>query len=165
MIITKENATYVQKYDLKFLRNIYRILPEDIDQKIFNNPDIDPDDYNIFDFFKFTDPKDIEYFSNLECLNDYTYIKELSKEEFQEMVKNVVRRLDEITKKLYNTDKNDPEYSSIFLQYKSLNYKVVDLRHIAEYKNGFIDMNLPKEHKLKIPKLMQRIFSPKTSKN
>ncbi len=165
MIISKDNAIYIQKQDLEFLKYYYNMLPTYISQKIFENPDINLDDYSKYDLFKFDDSKDIEFFNSIDCLIDYTSIKNFSIGQLVELGKNYAKQLEEITKRLYATNNSNQEYSSILLQYKSLNYKLSSLRDIIDFLNGAINMPLPKKnnHKAKISKLIQKHFQKSKS--
>lgn len=162
MKIIQDNSLYIQKIDLEFLKYHARILPENISKKIFENPEIDLDDYNKYDLFKFDEPQDIEFFQNLDFIIDYTVIKDYNNEELYEYVKTCHKEFESTALQLFTTNKKDPQYTNVLFRYKVLSYKKLSLYHISEFKNGLLDMPLPKPNKDKsIKKLLNKLLTKK----
>ena len=159
MKIIQDDAVYVQKIDLKFLKYYHRILPENISKKIFENPKIDLDDYNKYDLFKFDEPQDIEFFQSLDFIVDYMVIKDYNNDELENYAESCQKELESISQQLYTTDKKDPEYATISSRYKVLSYRQISLYHISEFKSGLLDMPLSKTNKQGMKKLINKVFS------
>ena len=140
-IITKA-AAYVQKIDLEILKYTLHYLPQSISSKIFENCELDVDDFNKYDFFKFEDEKDIEFFKSIDWLIDYNSVRDLTNEEITKIGRDYVEQRDQIAKKLY-TASDYEEYNDILFQYKLINYQITSLNDISDFKNGLLKINLP----------------------
>ena len=66
MKIITNTAVYVQKIDLEFFKYSLHSLPQSISSKIFENSELDVDDFNKYDFFKFENKNDIEFFRSID---------------------------------------------------------------------------------------------------
>lgn len=165
MKIMRENALYIQKIDLEFLKYYYRILPEDISNMIFSNPEINLDDLSKYDFLKIEDPQVIKYFQNVDAIIDYNSIENYSIDELGEIGKKYNIEFDIIARQLYTTNKSDSKYAHILSQYKELNYKIKTLVDIIDYKNGLLILNLPgSKEKSNIKKLINKFIAKKSTK-
>lgn len=159
MKIIQDNAIYVQKVDLEFLKYDARILPENILKSIFENPQIDLDDYEKYDLFKFDEPQDVEFFQKLDFIVDYTVIQDYNNDELKKYAETCQNEFESIAQQLYNADKNDLEYATMSFRYKVLSYRQISLYHIGEFKHGLLDMPLPKTNKQGIKKLINKVLS------
>lgn len=163
MKITTKNYIYIQKRDLVLLKDIYRILPENIINKVFNEYPSNIYDYNEFDFIKFTDTDIINYFEYLDCISEYKELQTLTKQELVELGISWSKAYDSTARTLYSLEKDDPNYENILYQYKTLEFKVLSFRHIIDFFNGLIDMPLPFpfNQKFKTKQLINKIIPTK----
>lgn len=167
MKISTKDAIYVQKKDLEFLKFQARALPSSINQKIFENSMLDLDDYDKYDFLMFENEEDIEFFKSLDWLIDYTEIKDLENDELRQIGENLVKRNDEVAKKLYSIEEKDESYKSTIQEYMLLSYQITTLSDISDMNNGMLKIKLPNTNdtnnidntKVNIPKLIKNILS------
>lgn len=156
MKIITNHLAYVQKIDLEFLKYRLHSLPQSISSKIFENSEIDVDDFNKYDFFKFDDVSDIEFFKGIDWIIDYDSIRNLTDIEIKAMGRTYVERLEQITKILYKMTSDNKDYENVLLQYKLLHYQITSLNDILDFKSGLLKMTLPNKDN-KLQKLI-RIF-------
>ena len=158
MKISTKNSMYVQKKDLEFLKDIVRLLPLSISKKIFENKDLDTDDYDIYDFFEFTDEEDIEFFRSLDWLIDYTQVKDLENDELRQIATIVAQRYDEVARKLHSINQKDEGYRNTIEECTLLSYQITTLEDIADINSGLLKIKMPNT-KVSIPKLIKNFFS------
>lgn len=158
MKIITNHVVYVQKVDLEFFKYRLHSLPQSISSKVFENSEIDVDDFNIYDFFRFEDVSDIEFFKSIDWIIDYDSVRNLTDIEIKEMGKACVERLEQITKKLYVMTSDNKDYENVLLQYKLLNYQIASLNDIIDFKSGLLKMTLPDEGN-KLQKLIRKLFT------
>lgn len=142
MKIITNTAVYVQKIDLEFLKYRLHSLPQTISSKIFENNKLDVDDFDKYDFFKFEDKNDIEFFKGIDWLIDYNSIKDLPTEEITKSGRDCVEKREQITKKLYGRASAE-EYDELLLQYVLINNKIKSLNDIIDFKLGLLKIKLP----------------------
>lgn len=101
MKIITDRAVYVQKNDIAFLNQTDLDIPASIYLKAFgNSPTTIIDDSNRFDFLKFDDEREIEYFRNLEWIIDYNEVKDLDEEQLMEIGQSIAQTKNGIAKKV-----------------------------------------------------------------
>lgn len=128
---------YVQKIDLEFLKYRLHSLPQFISSKIFESRKINVDDNNKYDFFRFEDIDEIEFFKGISWIIDYD---------------SLIALTDQDIKKLSN------DYEDILLQYKLLNYQIASLNDFIDFKSGRLKITLPREEN-KLQKIIRKIFA------
>lgn len=158
MKISTKNAIYVQKQDLEFLKYRLRSLPSSINDKIFENVELDPDDFDKYDFFKFEEEEDIEFFKSLDWLIDYTAVKDLGIEELKYIGENLVKKFEEVACFLYSIDEKSDDYKKTILDYTVLQYQNATLSDIFDLKNGLLKIKLPNT-RIHLPRLVRDFFS------
>lgn len=158
MKITTKNSIYVQKKDLEFLNYTIRILPPSIIQKVFENKDLDPDDYDKYDFFEFTDGEDIAFFRSLDWLIDYSEFNELDQEDQRQIGKKIAERYDEVAKNIHHMKDKDDDYKKTLQEYTILSYQITTLEDISDINNGLLKIKMPNT-KVSIPKLIKNLIS------
>ena len=94
-IFRKENnrdVVYVQMQDIMFIENELDdiAIPASIHIKICPKGVTMVDDSNRFDFVKFDKEPEVDFFKTLNFIIDYNDYKDLTDEQFQERLKNVV---------------------------------------------------------------------------
>ena len=95
MKVFKDDAVYVQIYDLGFLFNHGIKMPFSVFEKSFkDSSDISVNKYK---FKKFKDDESIRFFSQLDWILDYDNLKNLSKEDLTKLGKKISDSVDEKT--------------------------------------------------------------------
>ena len=162
MKIITDTAAYVQKIDLEFFKYRLHSLPQSISSKVFENSELDIDEFNKYDFFKFEDMDDIEFFKRIDWIIDYDSVRYLTIQEITKMGRTYVEKREQITEKLYSMTDEDEEYNATLLQYKLIHYQITSLTDISDFKSGRLKITLPDDEN-KLQKLMRKIF-PKIKK-
>ena len=167
--IITENAVYVQKNDIAYLNNTDLSIPASIFMKVFGNGMVIIDDSKRYEFEKFEDASEIEFFKGLEWIVDYNSVKDLSDDEIIEMGQSIAQLKNQIAQKFNSMSENErKENLEMVTQCELLDFKMYSLRDILWFKKGHLKMTLPegtdypekfvqKEEK-GIQKLMRRIF-------
>ena len=153
MKIIIDNAIYIQKCDII---NIDNEVPPTILSRIFeDNSDLNDlrlvGDHNKFDFIKFEDKTEVEYFKNAEWILDYNLVKNLDEQQLLQLYNT----LNEEYKK-FKTNNNKNSESTILLS------KIVSLSHYicfiqGKYSHGETSYNLPQEVIEQNSKILKRV--------
>ena len=146
MKIITDNCVYVQMNDIMFLNQTDLSIPVSIFLKVFNDDVVIIDDRNRYDFVKFDDALEIEFFRNLDFIVDYNSVKDLSEEEIIDMGQKVANKKNSIAK-TYNAMTSSIREENIHLVYECerLDYKMYSLRDILWFRQGRLKFNLPSE--------------------
>lgn len=144
MKIITDNAIYVQKNDITYLNNTDLPIPASIYMKVFGNGIVIIDDSNRYDFEKFEDHNEIEFFKGLDWIIDYNSVKDLSDDEIREMAQNIAQERKQIAEK-FNSMLEDERRKNLDMvtQCELLNFKIYSLRDILWFKQGNLQMTLP----------------------
>ncbi len=158
MKIITENAVYVQKNDIAYLHHTDLPIPASIFMKVFGNGIVIINNDNRYDFFKFEDPSEIEFFNGLDWIIDYDSVKDLSDDEIIEMGQSIAQSKNQIAKQFNSMSlKERKKNLDMVTQCELLDFKMYSLRDILLFKQGQLKMTLPNKEK-KIQKLMRNIF-------
>lgn len=142
-IITKD-AVHVQMNDLMFLHQTDLPIPCSIFLKVFGQGTVIVNDSNRYDFVKFEDEAEIEYFKNLDWIIDYNSVKELDKENINQLVAQIVDEEQKIADKFNNLPENEKvDNFDMVARYEQLEYKQYNLKKFMSFKQGKISMELP----------------------
>lgn len=142
-IITSE-AVYVQKNDIAFLNQTDLAIPASIFLKVFGNGVTIINDKNRFEFVKFEEESEIQFFKELDWIVDYDLVKDLDESQIIELGKTIAKQKNEIAKK-YNAMSitKRQENQSMFYECERLEFKMYSLRDILWFKQGQIHFDLP----------------------
>lgn len=152
-IITK-NCAYVQKVDISYLINSDLKIPETIYLKICCE---NINKNNKYEFIKFENPDEIKYFKKINWIIDYNDIKNLTEDQMIKMCQNIVLEINKIADKFNTmTDKKKEKHKDLIEKSELLNYKMHSLRDALWFKQGHIDMSMPKNSDNK--KTLKNIF-------
>lgn len=143
MKIINDKVVYVQKIDLEFLKYRLHSLPVSIDSQIFENVESNFDDFNKYDFFKFENVNDIEFFRNTDFIVDYNFVKTVSIDEIVKVGKKYIEKRDILARKLYSIATSNSDYNEILTQFKIVEYQISSLNDIIDFKSGCLKMKLP----------------------
>ena len=102
MKIITENAVYVQKNDLGFLNQTNLAIPASIFMKVFGNGITIIDDSNRYEFVRFEEESEIDFFKEQDWIVDYNSVKDLGEAEIKEIFDETVNQMDSIARK-YNS--------------------------------------------------------------
>ena len=169
MKIITENAVYVQKNDIAYLTHTDLPIPASIFRKVFSNEMTIIDDSNRYEFEKFEDDNEIEFFKGLDWIVDYNSVKDLSDDEIIEIKQNIVQARSQIAEQFNSMSEDErKENLGMITQCELLVFKIYSLRDILWFKQGHLKMNLPEgvdypeefipKDEKGIQKLMKRIF-------
>lgn len=158
-IITSE-AVYVQKNDIAFLNQTNLAIPASIFLKVFGNGVTIINDKNRFEFIKFEEESEIEFFRSLDWIVDYDSVKDLDESQIIELGQTVAQQKNQIAKK-YNAMSNNKrrENQSMVYECERLDFKMYSLRDILWFKQGRIHFDLPSISKDDEKKSIRRILS------
>lgn len=145
-IITNDEV-YVQKNDLAYLYSSSLPIPSFIYNKLLESIEGFIDDSNRYDFVKFEEKSEIEYFKGLEWMIDYNEVKDLSEEETTELLESIANEHETIAQK-YNSMSDEERMHNIemFNQCDRLEFKFNSLRDILWFKQRNIFMKLPNDY-------------------
>ena len=172
MKIVTENAVYVQKNDIFRLFHVNSTIPHTIIAKAFKNGLQTIDDSSRYEFVKYKDNKDIEFFNGLDWIVDYNSVKDLSDDEITKMEQDIAQEVRKIVQQIVSMPEQG---STMIIQSKLLNFKMYFLRDFLLFRHGKLKMTLPEgidypkgyiakeEHG--IQKLMKRIFPKRKNQN
>ncbi len=163
MKIITENAVYVQKNDITYLNHTDLPIPASIFIKVFGNGMVIIDDSNRYEFEKFEDNHEIEFFKRLDWIVDYNSVKDLSDDEIIEIGKSIAQSKNQIAKQFNSMSENErKENLEMVTQCELLDFKMYSLRDILWFKQGHLKMTLPEgvvqKDEKGMQKLMRRIF-------
>ena len=142
-IITSE-AVYVQKNDIGFLNQTDLPIPASIFLKVFGNGITIIDNSNRFEFVKFEEESEIEFFKNLDWIVDYDSVKDLDESQIIELGNTVVQQKNNIATQ-YNSMTYDERRANkhMILECERLDLKILSLRDALWFKQGHIHFDLP----------------------
>lgn len=142
-IITSE-AVYVQKNDIGFLNQTDLSIPASIFLKVFGNGITIIDNSNRFEFVKFEEESEIEFFKNLDWIVDYDSVKDLDESQIIELGQAVAQQKNNIATQ-YNSMTNDEhrENEHMVFECERLDFKMYSLRDALWFKQGHLQFDLP----------------------
>ncbi len=144
MKIVTEKAVYVQKHDIAYLTHMRLSIPASIFLKVFGNGMVIIDDRNRYEFEKFEDPKEIEFFKGLDWIVDYQSVKDLSEEEIIKLGQGIAQAKNEIAQKFNAMSEVEREENlDMVTQCELLDFKMYTLRDILWFQQGHLKMTLP----------------------
>ena len=144
MKIITDSAVYVQKNDIAYLNSADFAMPISVFMKVFGKGITIIDDSNRYDFVKFEDESDREFFKGLDWIIDYNEVKNLSEEQIVGLLNNI----GDVQQKVVITFNSMSEeerraHSDMVTQCELLEFKFYSLRDILWFKQGHISMKLP----------------------
>ena len=138
-----KEAVYVQMQDIMYLNDTDIPIPVSIFSKVFKGITI-VDDSNRFDFVRFDEPHEVDFFKDLEFIIDYTKYKDLKDEQLQEEFNALAKRANEIAKR-WNDMTEDERQDNIRLldDHENLAYMLHFLSEVYAVKHGKRYMPFP----------------------
>lgn len=165
MKIITDGAVYVQKNDIGFLNQTNELIPASIFLKVFGRGVTIIDNSNRFEFVKFEEETEIDFFKSLDWIIDYASIKDLDDSQIIRLYDDVLKQRNEIANKYNSMSKVERRKNQrLVLEFERLDFKLCSLRDALWYKQGHIKFDLPKEitsfqvEKKKEEKVLRKIF-------
>ena len=144
MKIITDNAVYVQKNDIAYLYSSDLEMPVSVFMKVFGKGDTIIDDSNRYDFVKFEDESDREFFKGLDWIIDYNEVKNLSEEQIVGLLNNIGDAQQKVVITFNSMSEEERRaHSDMVTQCELLEFKFYSLRDILWFKQGHISMKLP----------------------
>lgn len=144
MKIITSDAVYVQKNDMGFLNQTDSAIPTSIFMKVFGRGITIIDDTNRFEFIKFEEEHEIDFFKSLDWIVDYDSVKDLNEDEIIQMGYSINDEKNKIAK-VFNamSDEDRRKNLSMVEECEKLDFKMYSLRDILWFKQGHLQMELP----------------------
>ena len=111
-IITNDSA-YVQKNDISYLNSSDLPIPASIFMKVFGNGVTIINDSNRYDFVKFDEESEIEYFKDLDWMIDYNQVKDLSEDEMIKLAESIGEERDGIANSFNSMSEEERKFLEI----------------------------------------------------
>lgn len=167
MKIFRNEAVYVQKNDVAYFNKFDEPILASVYVKLFSEPVNIINDRNRYEFIKYEEAEEIEFFKKQEWILDYDTVKSLSEEELIKLGCSFSDKLNELASVINNPSTLKDTAKELYEQYQKLQYKMYSLRDYIWFKKGMLDMKIPEEiesEKPKVqetekPKLFQKIFN------
>ena len=144
MKIFINDCVFVQKGDVAYLNSYCFPIPISIYEKVFDKGIIIINDNNRFDFIKFDEKREIEFFKCIDWIADFDELKNLSCDRINELCEKVSNERQKIIL-TYNSlpISEKKEYIDMFNKIELLECKLNSLRNFLLFKLGDISMRLP----------------------
>lgn len=144
MKIITHNAAYIQNNDILYLSHSDYPIPASIFLKIFGNGRIVINNSNKYDFFKFDDEDEIDFFKNVDWLIDYDEIKDLDEEKALSLGQRISQEKNEIVQTFDSLSEEEKKANmDMITECDLLDFKMYSLRDFLSFKQGDISMPLP----------------------
>lgn len=151
--IINSDSAYVQKNDTAYLNSFHLLIPFSIFMKVFGNGVTIINDSNRYDFVKFDEESEIEFFKGLDWMIDYNEVKDLSEDEIIKLAKNIEKEREKIATTFNSMSKKEKnQHIDMVTKCDLLEFKFYSLRDILWLKQGHISIKLPENDKEKILK-------------
>lgn len=139
------DAVYVQKNDVAFLTHTDLPIPASIFMKVFGNGITIINDNNRYEFLKFEDECEIQFFKSLDWIVDYDSVKDLGESQIIELAEGIAYQQNDIVS-IYNNMTIDEQRKNqhMFYECEKLDFKIYSLRDFLWFKQGHIKYCLPK---------------------
>ena len=146
-IFNKENEqekVYVQLNDIMELIDTDMSIPASIVDAVFGTKMLIVDDSNREDFVEFDKKEEVEFFKSIDWIVDYKKYRDLSKEELETLIEDIVSELGVIANK-YNSLSIEEKKANVELceKYRLLYYKLGEIKQILYMKSGDYNPKLP----------------------
>lgn len=144
MKIVTNNAVYVQKDDMIALNETDLPIPTSIFNKVWGVGITIIDGTNRYEFIKFEEEHEIEYFKELDWIVDYNELKDLDESEFIALGEKAAEEQKEIAEK-YNfmTKEEQNQNQDLVSRHQMLTFKIYSIRDVLWFKQGHIRFALP----------------------
>ena len=144
MKIITNDAIYVQKNDMAYLNNTNITIPASIFMKVFGKGIVIINDLNRYEFVKFEDKKEIDFFKQLDWIIDYEDVRNLNEKEILKLARTVADEKAKIALEFNKmSEKEMAANTDMVDEYELLKYKLYSLRDVLDFTRGELKFNLP----------------------
>ncbi len=144
MKITTNEAVYVQKNDLGYLFSSNISIPSSIYLRPEMTETMVIDDSNRYEFIKFEDQSEIEFFNGIKWMVEYNDVKDLSVGDILGLEEDTVEEQNRIARKYNAMSVADRKKNYHMVEESNLlNFKLYSLDDIVSFKLGKKSMELP----------------------
>lgn len=144
MKIITNDAIYVQKNDIAYLNNTNITIPASIFMKVFGKGIVIINDLNRYEFVKFEDKKEIDFFKQLDWIIDYEDVRNLNEKEILKLARTVAEEKAKIALEFNKmSEKEMAANMDMVDEYELLKYKLYSLRDVLDFTRGELKFNLP----------------------
>ena len=171
MKIITNDAIYVQKNDMAYLNKTNITIPASIFMKVFGKGIVIINDLNRYEFVKFEDKKEIDFFKQLDWIIDYEDVRNLNEKEILKLARTVADEKAKIALEFNKmSEKEMAANTDMVDEYELLKYKLYSLRDVLDFTRGELKFNLPEGveyptyYQVKEEKGIKRLFK-KINKN
>ena len=141
-----KEVVYVQMQDMGFLNSIDDPIPATIFIKVFGNGITIIGDENRFDYIKFEQDNELEFFRDLDAVVDFDEINNLSLEEIEKKANDVGNKIENIVNKYNAMSKDDRRKNANMLQdFEKLKYRYDGIATIYSAKYNQEKLPMPNE--------------------
>lgn len=153
MKVFKNDSVYVQNNDLAYLNSTDLGIPASIYMKYIGNGKTITNDNNRYDFIKFDEDSEIEFFKGLDWIIDYNEVKDLSEDEIIKISESIGKEHEEIATSFNSMSrKEQQQHNDLITKCDFLEFKFYSIIDFLWFKQGHISMELPVEENVKIKK-------------
>lgn len=144
MKIITDDAVYVQKNDFAYLNHSELSIPASIFLKVCESGVFIVCDENRYDFIKFSESHEIEFFKDIDWIIDYNDVKDLSLNDIVEVANKINDERRDLALK-FNPMSPEEKEKNVDMYYRSeyLNYKFLSLRDYVWFRQGHLKFDLP----------------------
>ena len=152
----EKEAVYVQMQDIMYLSNETDMpIPATIFEKVFSGVTI-VTDANRFDFVKFEEEHEIEFFRKLDFVIDFDQYKDLTDEQLEEEAQKLGSKANDIAEKWNSmTEDERRQNGSLYEEHRNIGYMINFLSEIYAVKH--------KKRSMPFPDFVQMPKKPKKS--
>ena len=144
MKIITNDSVYVQKNDIAYLNSSDLPIPASIYMKVFGNGLTIIDDSNRYDFVKFDEESEIEYFKGLDWMINYNEVKDLREDEIIKLAESIGEEREQIATTFNSmAEEERKQHTDMVTKCDLLEFKFYSLRDVLWFKQGHIPMELP----------------------
>lgn len=144
MKIITNDAIYVQKNDIGYLNQTNITIPASIFMKVFGKGIVIIDNSNRYEFVKFEDQKEIEFFKGLDWIINYEDVRYLDEKEILKSGETISQEINNIAKTFNKMSEKEMAVNMDMVdEYELLKYKLYSLRDVLDFTRGELKFNLP----------------------
>lgn len=147
MKIITDSKAYVQRNDIAYLSGHLEFIPTFlINISEINREPFYCSDRNRWEWVEFISPKEIEWFSNCDCIIDLLSLKDFTDEEIAEQGNDMGIEMKEIMIR-YNSMSNEDKQinQQLVVDMDLLEFKIHSLREVLRFRQGILDFEVPED--------------------
>ncbi len=138
-----KEVVYVQLQDMMYLYESDVAILASVFQAVFSGTTLITDE-NRFDFVKFKEEREVDFFKELDFIIDFDEYKNLTDRELVKKIEELGDSLDEIAKKWNSmTIKERKKNGSLYSEYQNIEYMMNFLSEVYAVTHGMKKMPFP----------------------